>query len=94
MKYTNSYQTCGYDSCPCRGINFISRGGIGPLSTDYCVDGKRVRIVDGEPLPARIFTYALDKYAVFLIWHTENRSAGKILDRAPEPFEYTREVTA
>jgi len=91
MKPSNNYQSCGYGSCPCRGVNFIS---CGMGSTDYCVDGKRVRVLEGAPLPARIFVYQLDKYAAFLTWHAENRRAGKILDRAPEPFNYTREVTA
>ena len=90
MKYSQSYQSCGYESCSCREVTFISRGGTSPLSTDYCVDGKRIRIVDGEPLPAPIFTYALNKYAAFLNWHCENRTAGKILDRNPHPFEYNR----
>lgn len=91
MNYSDYHSTCGYWSCPCRGVNFIS---CGMGSTRYCVDGNSVRVNDGSPLPRRIFIYALDKYAAYLAWHTENRSAGKILDRAPAPFDYTQEVIA
>jgi hypothetical protein len=32
---------CGYDSCPCRGVHFIS---CYRQESDYCVDGERVAV--------------------------------------------------
>ncbi len=78
----------------CRGVNFISRGGPGPLATDYCVDGDRVRVVDGEPLPQPIFIWQLDQYAEYLRWRSqpEHRFLTANEDgsyRPPQPFEFT-----
>ena len=83
MRYTNSIQTCGYDPCPCRGINFISGDG---KTADYCENGKRVRVIKNEPIPRSLFLYQLEKYADFLRWHQEKKESYGL--GTPEPFAY------
>ena len=67
---------CGYDSCPCKGVNFIS-GGLG--RTDYCVDGKRITLDDAGRVLSRSASAGqveqlglglLARYAQYCIWHT------------------------
>jgi hypothetical protein len=71
--------TCGYHSCVCRGVSFISRGGVRPDS-DYCVNGKRVRLSDDGAVYAYDLTQAdvdalsmflLEEYVAYCVWHVE-----------------------
>jgi hypothetical protein len=68
---------CGYDSCPCRGVHFISGNGV---DADYCVDGKRVRLSAGslvltpsatEQQVFKLEMHLLDDYARYLRWRGE-----------------------
>ena len=41
-RYGNDVRpVCGYDSCPCRGVHFIS---CYQEESDYCIDGERVAV--------------------------------------------------
>jgi len=68
---------CGYDSCPCKGVHFISRS---HQENEYCVDGKRVRLDDdsiihsfdvtGE-MVSKLEAYLLEQHSQYCIWHAE-----------------------
>jgi hypothetical protein len=90
---------CGYDSCPCRGVNFIVCGGLGGgADAVYCVDGKRVRIVGSEVMtssasPEQVFKlemYLLDRYASYLRWRGERPYVRSI---PVSPFDYSLPLT-
>jgi hypothetical protein len=81
---------CGYRSCPCRGVHFISCGGV-TLDTDYCVDGQRVRVSKDSRILSSCATevqivklelWLLDQYADYLRWRY-TRSYGRDLPVAP-----------
>jgi hypothetical protein len=70
---------CGYGSCSCYGVHFISRY---RMANDYCIDGKRVTVTDGEQVVRhandldvkRLENFLLDRYAKYLVWHCENKA--------------------
>ena len=80
-----------YDSCPCRGIHFISRY-MG--TSDYCVDGTRVAVNDETGIttratPAhreRVRIYLIAKYGEYCIWHAEQKVKWGGSLPALEPF--------
>lgn len=67
---------CGYDSCPCRGVHFIS---CYRRESDYCVDGERVAVNEETGAIRRATPLQIEKliahYAVehakYEKWHTE-----------------------
>lgn len=74
-------QRCGYHSCICQGVAFISRGGVKPDS-DYCVNGKRVRVRDDGTVyaydltaadVAELTAYFLREYARYCAWHVAKK---------------------
>lgn len=71
----------------CVGVHFISRY---RQQTDYCVDGVRVSVNDGDPLPKPIFLYELDQYADYLRWHQGfyTRFPDQLPTVHPQPFNY------
>ena len=84
---------CGYDSCPCRGIHFIVRGFI---DSDYCIDGKRVRVRHGDPVVAfatpeqaeRLGIWFLDQYARYIKWHVEQNRKHPAWLMQLQPFDH------
>lgn len=86
---------CGYESCPCRGVHFISRY---REETDYCVDGKRVSIGDDgmavyfsttlDDLKA-LDLYHLEQYAKYCAWHSSKKRENPAVygDMVLQPFE-------
>lgn len=82
-------KSCGYDSCPCKGVHFISsyQGEV-----DYCVNGQRVMIREDRS-PAREYSAAdmmalrlwlISEYARYLIWHCTQKQK--------HPGEYMPEI--
>jgi len=86
--------TCGYHSCSCRGINFISRY---REKNDYCVEGKRVCVTDAG---AAVYSSAsrsdldalglflLGQYAKYCAWHVEHKRNNPAVygDMVLQPF--------
>jgi len=87
MRYSAQVQTCGYESCTCRGINFISGDGT---NLDFCDNGKRVQ-TRNKLVPRSIFLHQLDKYAEYCRWHQQNELVRSTVPLSP--FEY-REINA
>lgn len=90
-------RTCGYHSCRCRGVSFISRGGV-VLDSSYCVDGKRVRVKDDGAVYAFDLTAAdvaalsnhfLNKYAEYCAWHSKQKAEKPEVygDMVLQPFD-------
>ena len=87
---------CGYESCSCRGVNFISRY---REETDYCVNGKRVSIGDDggaayystnqSDLDA-IDLFHLEQYAKYCYWHSKQKREKPDVygDMVLQPFEH------
>ena len=86
---------CGYESCPCRGVHFISRY---REETDYCVNGKRVSVGDdGMALYSSttladleaLNLFSLEQYAKYCAWHVEQKTTKPDIygDMVLQPFE-------
>ena len=82
---------CGYDSCPCVGVNFIStyQGRV-----NYCVNGKRL-LVDARvsmvltpsatlDQVARLERYLLECRSKYVEYHTRNYPGAPL---QPAPFD-------
>jgi hypothetical protein len=88
---------CGYDPCPCCGINFISRYQYDDdIASDYCIDGKRVTLRDSSPLVHRataeevnrLSIFLLQRYADYIQWHVANKQKAPNWSVSLQPFNY------
>jgi hypothetical protein len=86
---------CGYHSCTCRGVSFIS---YYQHEADYCIDGKRVTMRDGglvvtpsatEMHVEALNRYLLVKYAAYCDWHSERKTTNPVVygDMVLQPLE-------
>ena len=77
--HRDGHPVCGYDSCPCRDVHFISRY---RGESDYCIDGERVRVSDESGISSRataeqvrkLSLFFLESYADYCKWHAQQRA--------------------
>ena len=102
-RYGNDVRpVCGYDSCPCRGVHFIS---CYQEESDYCIDGERVAVNKetgavrkATPLQIKklITHYAIER-TKYEVWHaTMLQRYGNYLSplAAPKPTPHVETLAA
>lgn len=92
---TRAHHCCGYESCSCIGVHFISGY---RLQWDYCVDGKRITVDNdsniitpsaNEEQVRKLELHLLDDYAGYLRWrHDPTRIYRRETPVCPFSWQY------